>query len=316
MRSPAQQRMTLRTAAALALLGLLAAACGAADEAGTNGDGAVVVTTTTVLGDVARNIVGDDGIVEVLLPIGADPHDYQPSARQVAQIQEADLVVANGLGLEEGLVDILDAAAADGANVLYVGEYLDPIPFGEDGAGHGADHSDDDPHVWLDPVRMAEAGRVIAGELGLIDADKAWGARAEAYAAELLVVDQDIQQMLAVLPAESRKLVVNHRSLGYFADRYGFEIIGSVVPGGATLGDPSSAELSALVDVIKTADVKAIFAETTESAAVAEAVAAEVGRQVKVVSLYTGSLGEAGSGADTLAGMLLTNAELIAGALA
>jgi zinc/manganese transport system substrate-binding protein len=121
--------------------------------------------------------------------------------------------------------------------------------------------------------------------------------------------------MLADIPASRRKLVTNHDSLGYFADRYGFEIIGAVVPGGSTLGDPSSAELAGLVEKISSAGVPAIFAETTEPTALAEAVAREVGDDVVVVELYTGSLGEQGSGADTLIGMLLTDAGRIAGAL-
>jgi zinc/manganese transport system substrate-binding protein len=297
----------------MTLSAFLIGACGGSGG-GAADSGVDVVATTTILADVAMNVVGEEGVVEALLPVGADPHDYQPSSRQVALIQNADLVIANGLGLEEGLGDVLEAAATDGANIVYLGDRLDPIQFGIE-AAEADDHRDEDPHVWLDPIRMAEAGRVIAAELALIEAAASWSDRADEYAAELLAADQEIQEILAVVPAGGRKLVVNHQSLGYFADRYGFEVIGSVVPGGATLGDPSSAELSALVETIEAEDVPAIFAETTEPAALAEAVAAEVGQGVAIVSLYTGSLGESDSGADTLIGMLKTNAELIAEAL-
>ena len=287
------------------LLGL--AACDTRQPA--TEEGLRVIATTTILGDVVENIVGDDATVEVLLPQGADPHDYQASARQVAAIQEADLVVANGLMLEEALTDVLEGAAADGANLFLVGGQLDPLPFG------GQNNGTLDPHVWLDPARMAEAARLIAGELAKVDDRKDWAARADAYAEELSALDAAISNLLAGIPAADRELVSNHDSLGYFADRYGFKIIGTVIPGGATLADPSSADMADLVQLIRQSGAKAIFAETTEPSTLAEAVAAEAGEEIRVVILYTGSLGEPGSGADTLIGMLRINAERIASAL-
>jgi zinc/manganese transport system substrate-binding protein len=113
----------------------------------------------------------------------------------------------------------------------------------------------------------------------------------------------------------NRLLVTNHDALGYFADRYDFEIVGVVIPGGSTLADPSSAELAALVETLLETDVPAIFAETSSPAQLAETVAAEAGNDVEVVELHTGSLGEPGSGADTLIGMLRTNATRIRDAL-
>nr|MCU0281452.1 metal ABC transporter substrate-binding protein [Acidimicrobiia bacterium] len=129
-------------------------------------------------------------------------------------------------------------------------------------------------------------------------------------------LDAEIEASLAAVPPEQRKLLTNHHALGYFADRYGFEVIGAIIPGGSTLAAPSPADLAELVDLLRQAGVRAIFAETTQSADLAEALAAELGGQVAVVSLYTGSLGEAGSGADTYIGMQRSNAERIAAALA
>jgi len=286
---------------------MLAAACGDSAESEPPA-GVTVVATTTILGDVAGNVVGDGGAVEVLIPVGADPHDYRPSARQVAAVYKADLVISNGLQLEEGLLDVLEGAAADGANVLQFGDLVDPLPFGE------ADGSFD-PHIWMDPARMADAARLIAVELAALDPSVDWQARSERYAAELLAADREAATILAAVPSGDRKLVTNHDSFGYFADRYGFEVVGVVVPGGATLAEPSSAELADLVQQVAAAGVPAIFAETTEPATLAEAVAAEAGTDIAVIELYTGSLGEPGSGADTLVGMLLTNARRIAGAL-
>ncbi len=288
-----------RAQVAVLALALLAAACG---DAGGSGEGRVsVVTTTTILGDVVRAVAGDDAEVVVILPVGADPHDYQPSARQVAAIANADLVVANGLGLEQGIGEVLDEAS----RLLEVGPQLDPRPLGD---------GDDDPHVWMDPSRMADAARLVAAELAAVAPGVDWARRAEAYAADLLAADEEIAEILAAVPEERRILVTNHDSLGYFADRYGLTVVGTVIPGGATLAEPSSAELAELVAVIERTGVPAIFAETTEPAALAEALAAEAGG-IEVVELYIGSLGEPGSGAATLAGMLITDAERIARAL-
>jgi zinc/manganese transport system substrate-binding protein len=289
-------------------IAVVAAGCSDAGSGNADGTGISVVATTTILGDVARNIVGDDGSVEVLLPVGADPHDYQASAQQVAALQRADLVIANGLGLEEGLADVLDAVSGDGANVLEIAPLLDPIPFGEDGDSL-------DPHVWFDPTRMAVAVGLIADELAVVDGSVDWGLRAAAYGSDLGEADTEIQGILSSVAETNRMLVTNHDALEYFAQRYGFTIVGTVVPGGATLADPSSSELAALVAEIKRLGVPAIFAETTEAPVLADAVAAEVGGTIEVVLLYTGSVGDPESGADNLIGMLLTNARRIADAL-
>lgn len=282
---------------------LLLTACGNDEVEAVSGPS--VVVTTTIIGDVVRNVVGADATIEVLVPTGADPHDYQASSRQVAGINRADLVVANGLGLEEALVDVLQAAKKDGANILEIAPLLDPIPLG----------NSLDPHVWLDPKRMADAARLIAEEMTRVDASIDWSSRAEAYAIELDITHREIESILEAVHGDSRNLVTDHDALGYFAAVYGFEVVGTVIPGGSTLGAPSSDELAKLVRLIEMEGVVAIFAGTTESSAVASAVAAEVGHEVVVVELYTGSLGEPGSGADTLVRMMLTNAELIAEAL-
>jgi len=305
----------VRAIAAWALLAaLLLAACG--DGADSAEDGIDVVATTTILGDVARNIVGDNGSVAVLLPIGADPHSYQPSSQQAADINRADLVIANGLGLEEGLSDVLEAAVADGANVIEIGPLVDPLPFFPDAAHDEHDEEgNDDPHFWLDPIRVAEAATIIGGELAAVEETVDWDGRVSTYTAQVLAVDEEVVSILEDIPAENKVLVTNHASLGYFADRYGFDVLGVVVPGGSTLADPSSAELAALIDAIEQSAVPAIFAETTEPRTLAEAVAAGSGGEVAVVELFTGSLGEDGSGAETLIGLWETNARRVAAAL-
>jgi zinc/manganese transport system substrate-binding protein len=313
------------------------------------------VATTSILGDIVRNVVGEHADLEVLLPVGADPHDFQLSSREVSSMAGADLVVVNGLRLEEGMTDALEAVEADGANLLEVAPLLDPIPFGagqhhdEESAGHldtehpgcdpaldeehgaeGDDHSEDehsedeghahaegscDPHFWTDPIRVGEAARMIAAQLTQIDGSSVWNTNAEAYIAQLNALDEEIRSMLDAIPEERRKVVTNHDAFGYFADRYGFEVIGTVFPSGTTLADPSSAELAGLVELMASEGVTVIFAENIEPAALAEAVAAEAGSEVEVVELYTDSLGPEGSGAETIIGMLRTDAQLIADSL-
>lgn len=300
---------------------LIVSSCGGGERQADD-DRPLVVATTTILGDVVANVVGDDARVEVLTPIGADPHDFQASAAQIAELNRAALVVANGLGLEEGLEDVLEAAAGDGVRVFEVGPMLDPVPLGSEAEHEEGEEEEDeheqgglDPHVWLDPIRMADAARLIAAELTEIEAGPDWTGRAEDYADDLVQTDQEITERLSAIPEEDRRLVTNHDALEYFASRYGFEVVGVVIPGGSTLGDPSSAQLAELVEVMRRERVKVIFGETTVPGALAAAVASELGEEVEVVQLLTGSLGEPGSGADTLIGMLKTNADRISEAL-
>jgi zinc/manganese transport system substrate-binding protein len=301
-----------RHTAVLAITAVLVlASCGGTTEP-SDSQGPSVVVTTTIWGDVVQSIVGADAAVTVLIPIGGDPHGYSASSSEVAAIQGADLVVANGLGLEDRLADVLDAAQSDGVNVLTIADKVDPIVFGAS-SGHGG--TDLDPHVWFDPTRVADAALLIADALAAVDTSVDWHTRAEEYGAELLRVDAEVAAELLEVPAESRKLVTNHDSLGYLAARYGYEVIGTVIPGGATLASPSSADLAALVSTIENQGVQAIFGESTEPALLAEAVAKEVGHDVAVVELFTGSLGDANSGAETLVELLLTDAKRIAAAL-
>lgn len=279
-----------------------------------------IVVSTTILGDLVKNIVGDQAIVDVLLPPGADPHDYHVSAKQVAALVQADLVVVNGLFLEEGLADVLESAVADDVNIMQIGERLDPLPYDSDHSDSEHDHrgpySRKDPHVWLDPIRMVDAAYIVADELVKVVGDRDWSSRADDYAARLRSLDKEIRLALSIIPERNRKLVTNHDSLGYFANRYGFKVIGTVIPSSSTLADSSSAQLAAVVDIIKAEGVRAIFAETTNSSLLAETVAREVGAVVTVVDLYTGSIGEPGSGAESLIGMLRTNTVRIVEALA
>jgi zinc/manganese transport system substrate-binding protein len=287
---------------ALAGLLLVAAACGGGDDAAA--DGPVVVVTTSVLGDVVENLVGDVAEVEVLMPPGADPHEFALSARQAADLREADLVVANGGGFEAGLDDTLDAAEDDGATVVRALDAVDRI--------------DDDPHFFTDPDRMAVAAGAIAdalaAEVPALDTAEVRD-RADAYVADLEALGAEVEATLAPVPPEHRRLVTNHDVFAYFADRYDFTVVGAVVPAVTTQAEPAAGELADLAAVIEAEGVPAIFADTSSPEQLADALADEAG-DVEVVELYSESLGEPGTEADTYEGMIRTNASRIAGALA
>jgi len=298
---------------AMGLVALLLSACGGP---GTTDEAIEVVATTSIWGDVVSQILGDDGTVEVLVPVGTDTHDYEASPREVESLLEADLVVANGLGLEESLGTILEAAEADGAAILELAPELDPLPLvGDEADEREHEHEGLDPHVWLDPLRAAAAAELIAERLTEIEPAIDWGARADDYAAQLVAADGQIEKMVSTIAEADRKLVTNHEALGYFAARYGLVVVGVIIPGGSTLAEPSSADIADLVGEIERQGVDAVFAESTSPSRLAEAVAAEAGHQVEVIELFTESLGEPGSGAETLVDMLLTDAERIVAGL-
>ena len=162
---------------------------------------------------------------------------------------------------------------------------------------------------------MADATRLIADALGEVAPGTDWGERAAAVRADLEQLHSEIAEVLAPVPPDRRKLVTNHDALGYFAERYGFEVVSTVIPGGSTIGEPSASDLAELVDLLRAEDIRAIFADTNSSHTLAEAVAAELGETVQIFDLYTGALGGPGSGADTYAGMMRTNAGTVAEAL-
>jgi len=324
MTSRPSKQTVLMIAASLALVSMLAA-CG--NDGTQDDDGILVIASTSILADIASNVVGEDGIAESLIPIGGDSHDFAPSSQQLARLSRADLVVANGLNLEESMVDVLDSLRADGVEVIELAPLVDPIPFVEsenheeagqvenDGGDEGDEHGAEDPHFWNDPIRVGDAALALAASLEMSDPGRDWLARAEAYAEEMSAIDTTIHALVEDVPEASRRLVTNHEAFGYFADRYGFELIGVVIPGGSTLAEPSSAELAELIEIMDREGVRVIFAETSQPNTLADAVAAELGADVEVVELFTESLGPPGSDAETLSGMLLSNAEKIASAL-
>lgn len=298
--------MMRRLIAALATAMLVATLVACAPA---SGDRPLVVVSTNILGDVTAELVGEEAEVMTLMRPGADPHSFEISAKEAARMRSADLVVSNGLGLEEGLQQHLDAAAADGVDTFVAGEVIDVLDYQEgDGAGLP------DPHFWTDPARMTdvvEALVPVLSRLPGVDGD-AIAANAAAYDDELAALDADMTEAFAAIPDARRALVTNHHVFGYLAERFGFRVIGAVIPGGTTLAAPSASDLAGLVAAIEQNGVPAIFAESSSPDRLMRALAEEADVHVDVVELYTESLTEPGRGADTYLTMMRVNTERIA----
>ena len=297
-----------------------------APQASETLEGPSVVVTTTILGSVVGDIltcaIGTDSTMTVLMPIGADPHDFQPSSAQVADMAQADLVVANGLMLEEGLNDALDNLAAEGVPILSIAELVDPLSFGDENShdDHEQEGSDDhdhgefDPHFWLDMDRVAQ-GAIAIGEALAEQGDSTFDECGHSVAQSIRDAESEVVTVLDAVSDENRVLLTDHDAFGYFAQRYGFRVVGVVIPGGTTLGEPNSEELADLVRIIRSQGITAIFGNTSASSDVLEILSTEVGGQVSVVELFVGSLGGPGSGAENYIDMMKTNASRISTAL-
>lgn len=305
-----------RTALALST-GLIAlvASCGDDTASGPSAGEPAIVATTSIWADVAANLACDGlATIQTVIPIGGDPHSFEPSLQDRHVLETADLIVANGLLLEESLEDTIDAAEEHGTPVFRFADHMTPLDTSDTGEGDG--HGEGDPHVWFDPTRVAAALPPLRDALveragldpGRVDECL------DDYQAAIAATDTEITALLDMIPTDRRKLVTNHEALGYFAQHYGFEVLGAVIPSPSTLAETNPADLQDLVRLIDEADVPAIFVEAQHSSVEAEALADVVG-DISVVTLFTDSVGPADSGADTYLGLLSTDARLIVDAL-
>jgi ABC-type Zn uptake system ZnuABC Zn-binding protein ZnuA len=241
-----------------------------------------VAATTSIVGDVVRAVGGEAISLTVLLPAGADPHTFEPTPREMASLADVQVIFVNGGGLETFLGALLAAVTAPVVSVSEGVTFLSLSPGGQE---QGVD-----PHVWFDPRNVVVWAKNIARELALLDPANAEGyaARALAYEQELKDLDAWIVEAVAAIPRERRKLVSDHEAFGYFVDRYGFDDVGTVIPGLSTLAEPSAQGLAALEDAVRERGVPAIFVGITVNPALAEQVAQDTG--ARIVFLYTGAL--------------------------
>ena len=298
--------MSRAAAAAAALAIVLLGAVGCAPTPAP--EGPQVVVTTNILGDVVEEVLGDQATVTTLMRPNADPHSFELSAQEAALLDRADLVVSNGLGLEEGLQQHLDRVDEAGGPMLVAGDVIDVLPYAAGTA---------DPHFWTDPGRMidvVDALEEAAGSLPGIDPTRL-AAGADAYRDRLVALDAEMDAAFARIPSSQRALVTNHHVFGYLADRFDFRLIGAVIPGGTTLAAPSAADLRDLSAAIREAGVGTIFAESSQPDRLMQVLASEADLEVQVVELFTESLSAPGEGAESYLEMMHANTERISAGL-
>lgn len=288
-----------------ALASLFLTGCGSAPK---SSDGRLkALTSTTFLADITRNIAGDRISVDSLLPVGADPHAYQAAPSDVAKIAESNLLILNGLEYEHFIEPLLENA---GGERLMIEATAGLSPRKDAGSEHGVD-----PHMWLDPNLVVTYVENIRDGLIQVDVEgtQIYKANADAYIAQLKDLDKWIVEQVNTIPAERRLLVTNHEAVGYFAERYGFEVAGAVIPSLSTDAGTSAKELAALIEVIKTSGAPAIFLGEVENPDLANQIAAET--DVRVVdNLHLESL-TVGAPAATYIDMMKHNVNQIVEAL-
>jgi zinc/manganese transport system substrate-binding protein len=278
--------MRLTPLVVLPILAAVIAGCGSGD--GDNGP--TVAVTTGIWADVTEEIAGEDASVEQIIPDGTSPHDFQLSARDRSEIEDSVLLVYNGADLEAGIpIEDLDASAF--AMTDHAGQ-LRPL----------------DPHVWMDPTRVAEAVPALADALAKADPDHADGyrERASSYVRELEALDREIQSTLGAIPAANRQLVTSHDALGYFADRYGFQVIATPFPASGPESEPSAQTIAEVEEAIRTSGVPTVFAQDTDNPEVLEGIASRTG-----VRIETGLPVEAPGAAGSYIEMLRRDAEIL-----
>jgi zinc/manganese transport system substrate-binding protein len=278
----------------LTLILLSAPACQA--PTGTPAGKKTIVITYSVLGAIVKDLVGDQANVVIAIPNGQDPHDWEPSAKDIEIINNADLVVQNGLGLEGGLEKTLASAEGKGVKFFTVSDHIsirhvaqgEGIPSGDPDQAIGTP----DPHLWMDPLTVKSFVNPLADELKK-DLNLDVSNQSIDLQNRLDNLDIQVADLLAVIPQTDRKMVTGHESMGYFAQRYNFKLVGVIVPGLTSQAEVSAGDLAELKKAIQENNVKAIFTELGTSPSVAASIGKETG--VKVVELTTHVLPSDGS---------------------
>jgi ABC-type Zn uptake system ZnuABC Zn-binding protein ZnuA/ABC-type Mn2+/Zn2+ transport system permease subunit len=297
-------RAALGVAAATVVLALLASGCA---SSGSSGDGQLqVVATTTQIGDWAREVGGGAVAVDQILQPNTDPHEYEPRPSDVAAAADAQLVFANGDNLDKWIGQIVSDGGSD-ATVVDLGA---GVPERLPGESSGAEASKYDPHWWHDPRNAEAAVREIERQLAAADPAhrREFERNARAYLASLRKLDAGIARCIDSVPVAKRKLVTDHDAFGYFAQRYGIDVVGAVIPSQTTQAQPSAKDLSALIGLIEREHVKAVFPESSLSAKVADAIARQTGASADY-TLYGDTLGPAGSDGATYMSMEAANTD-------
>jgi ABC-type Zn uptake system ZnuABC Zn-binding protein ZnuA len=252
-----------------------------------------VLVVESFLADITKNISGGRLEIDTLIPLGLDPHSFEPSPGDVAKITESDILIINGAGFEEWLEDIITGA---NEKIIIVE------------CSKGLKNRKGDPHFWLDPNLVKVYVQNIRD--ALIESDPQgkdlYNKNAEEYTARLTELDKWIVEAVKKIPEDKRLLVTNHESFGYYADRYGFKVIGTIIPGSSSASSPSAKEISELIEKIKATGAKAIFLETGSDPKIANQIARETNIKI-VTELYTHSITESDGPAPTYIDMIEFN---------
>jgi ABC-type Zn uptake system ZnuABC Zn-binding protein ZnuA len=291
---------------------LLAAIALVSCSRGSSAGPARVITSEPFLADIAREVAGDRLAVTALLPIGVDPHTWEPAPRDAAAVASAQLFIVNGAGLEAFLQPLLDGLGDRRPRIVEASVGLSPRK--PDAGGHAGEV---DPHFWLDPLNVVRYAENIRDALAALDpaGAAAYRANAAAYALKLRELDRWIAGEVAAIPPERRLLVTNHESLGYFADRYGFRIVGTVIPSVSTGASPSAKDLAGLADTLRATGARALFLEEGADPRLARQLAADTGVRL-VTSLRTHTLTGPDGPAPTYLAMMRADVRTIVDALA
>ena len=276
------------------------AACG--PVADSHGAGLQVLAAETFLADIAQTVAGERAMVASLLAPGVDPHEFQATPKDAIKMAQADLLIINGMGYEAWLEKSLEA----GGSELHMVEASTGVSPGPQG----------DPHLWMNPLHVRRYAENIRDGLSEVDPDgrSVYARNAEEYVAELQDLDTWIKAEVSQVPPEKRILITNHHALGSFAEAYGFEIAGVVIPSSTSGAAPSAQPLATLIRTIESLEVRAIFLDVSESPDLAQQLASESGAQV-ITGLYVETLSEAGGQAGTYIDMMKHDVETIVEAL-
>lgn len=305
----------LRTLSLVVLLFSMLPLYACTPAAATSADQLQVIATTSILADVVRQVGGTHLNVNSLVPPGGNEHEYQPAARDIAAVVDADLVFEVGIGLEEFMSTLIQNAGTE-VSVVTVSDGITPQQFQpEAGEGLLDDHSAGDPHVWMDPANVVTWAQNIAAALIARDPqhESDYKANLAAYTASLQELDNWIVGQITTIPADQRKIVTDHMLFGYFAQKYGLEVVGALIPSYSSSAAPAARDLAALEDAIRQYGVNAILVGNTVNPALSKQVAADTG--VRLVQFYTGSLSAADGPAATYIDYMHYNVNAIVSAL-
>lgn len=305
-RAPLAQAARRRVLRAAALFAVVGAFAGFGDARAAEPAKPTVVATISILADYVSAVAGDTLVVETVVPVGGDPHTYEPVPSDARRLARAAMVFRNGLGLERWLDKLIGAARPD-RPVVSLTEGFASLRVTE-----GAYAGDPDPHAWMDPhiaVRYVDAvERALRARYPQHAAT--YAANAARYREQLAALDRDIAALMKTVPPARRQLVTTHDAFRYFARRYGLNLVASIW-GISTETEPSAREVANIVGAIRKAGVPAVFIETTINPKLMQRIAAEA--RVRIgAPLYGDSVGAPGSGADSYLGMMRANAQAIA----